>query len=169
MKVSKRIKRIVAICLFLAVSISMCGCSTMSIFKKDDRTVDDYKKEATELSYYLIRRMFIADYDSVNSYVNKSDRGEVKTAVLSLDTGLYKDADVAISAINIDEETYSTTIEYRITLTFERDTKAFLCKMRMTRSGSSWRIANAIPFCSDLQKINDAYINGKKIDEQYRI
>ncbi len=169
MEVSKRINRIVAICLFLVVSISMCGCSAMSIFKKDDRTVDDYKKEATELSYYLIRRMFIADYDSVNSYVNKSDRGEVKTAVLSLDTGLYKDADVAISAINIDEETYSTTIEYRITLTFERDTKAFLCKMRMTRSGSSWRIANAIPFCSDLQKINDAYINGKKIDEQYRI
>ena len=141
----------------------------MSIFKKDDRSVDDYKKEATELSYYLIRRMFIADYDSVNSYVNKGDRGEVQTVVLSLDTGLYKDAEVAISAINIDEETYSTTIEYRITLTFERDTNAFLCKMRMTRSGNSWRIANAIPFCSDLQKINDAYLNGKKVDEQYRI
>ena len=169
MKVSKGIKRIVAICLFLAVSISMCGCSVVSIFKKDDRTVDDYKKEATELSYYLVRRMFIADYDSVNSYVNKSDRGEVKTVILSMDTGLYTDAEVAISAIHIDEETYSTTIEYRITLVFDRDTKSFLCQMRMNRSGGSWRIGNAVPFCADLQRISDAYVNGKKEDEQYRI
>ena len=167
MEVSRRIKKLVAICLFLAVSISMCGCSVLSIFKKDDRSVDDYKKEATELSYYLIRRMFIADYDSVNSYVNKGDRSDVQPMVLSMEKGLYKDAEVAISSVHIDEDTYSTTVEFRITLVFDRGTRSFLCQMRMSRSGSSWRIANAIPFCSDLQRINEAYVSGKKEDELY--
>lgn len=159
MRGSKRVIRLIAICLMLALTLGVCGC------KKDTRTEEDFKNEATELSYYLIRRIFIADYDSVSRYISSDDKDKVRPIITNMDTRLYKDAQVSETMVYTDPETYQTEIEYRITLSFDRNTKSFYCQMTMTRSGSSWKLSNAVPFCIDMGTINETYVNGKIEDD----
>lgn len=159
MRVSKRVIRLVAICLMAALMMGVCGC------KKDKRTKDDFQNEASELSYYLVRRIFIADYDSVSKYISKDDRSKVEPIIRSMDSGLYSDASVEVSMVYTDPQTYETEIEYRITLHFDKNTSSFYCQMTMSRSGGDWKINNALPFCLDMEKINNTYVNGKLEDE----
>ena len=163
MRGSKRVIRLVAILLLLAVTAGLCGC------KKDTRTKDDFQNEATELSNYLIRRIFIADYASVKKYISKDEQSKVEPIISNMDTRLYKDANIEVTMVYTDPVTYETEIEYRITLKFERNTNSFFCQMTMSRSGSSWKISNALPFCKDMDMINDTYVNGMIEDENNRL
>lgn len=144
----------------------LCGCSGNPFVKKDSRTIEQYQSEAKELSYYLIRRMFIADYASIKSYVNSSEREKVEEIVTSLDTRLYDEAQVAIVSVYTDEKTHETSIGIRITLSFQTSTSSSICQLSMSPSGSSWKINNAVAFCMDIQNVNEVFIEGKKMDEE---
>ena len=163
MRGSKKVIRFVAVLLLLAVTAGLCGC------KKDKRTKDDFQNEATELSSYLVHRMLIADYASVKKYISKDDQSMVEPIITNMDSRLYTDANVEVTMVYTDPATYETEIEYRITIKFERNTNSFYCQMTMTRSGSSWKISNALPFCKDMGMINDTYVNGKQEDEKNRM
>lgn len=168
MKASNKIMKFIAVLMIVAITAGVCGCSVKLPFqKKDDRTIEQYQAEAKELGYYLVRRMFIADYASIKTYVNSGERDKVEEIVTSLDSGLYQDADVAIVSVYTDDQTHETSVGFRITLTFMTSSSSSICQLSMTPSGSSWKINNAVAFCMDIQNINDIYLEGKKQDEEF--
>ncbi|MBP5417404.1 MAG: hypothetical protein J6Y58_07765 [Clostridiales bacterium] len=167
MRGSKRLIRSIAILVLVALTAAICGCNgKLPFMKGEEKTTEEYQAEAQELSYYLIRRIFIADYDSVRKYVKSDERDKVEPIITQMDTRLYKEAEVQLATVYTDPETYETQIEYRITLHFDTTTNSYACQMTMVRSGSSWRLSNAMPFCLDMGRINDKFVNGKLEDEK---
>ncbi len=156
-----------AVLMIVVITAGLCGCSGNPFVKKDSRTIEEYQAEAKDLGYYLVRRMFIADYESIKSYVKKDERDKVEQIVTALDSRLYNDAEVDIVSVYTDEKTHETNVSFRITLRFLTSTSSSVCQMSMSPSGSSWKINNAIPFCLDIQNVNDMYIEGKKQDEEF--
>jgi hypothetical protein len=64
MKTSNKVIRSIAILLLIALTACMCGCNgKLPFMKGEEKSREEYQAEAQELSYYLIRRIFIADYD----------------------------------------------------------------------------------------------------------
>ena len=168
MKASNKIMKFIAVVMIVAIAAGICGCSgKLPFMKKDDRTIEDYQAEAKELGYYLIRRMFIADYESVKDYVKKDERDKVEEIITSLDSNLYNDAQIDIVSVYTDEKTHETSVSFRITLSFITSTTSSVCQLSMSPSGSSWKINNAIPFCMDIQNLNETYIEGKKQDDEF--
>lgn len=167
MKTSNIVIRSIAILLLIALTSCMCGCNgKLPFMKGEEKSREEYQAEAQELSYYLIRRIFIADYDSVRKYIKSDERDKIEPIITKMDTRLYKEADIQLATVYTDPQTYETQIEYRITLHFDTTTNSYACQMTMARSGSSWRLSNAMPFCLDMDRINDKFINGKLEDEK---
>lgn len=168
MRSSKKVIRLLAILMIVALTAGICcGCNIKLPFSKGEtKTQEELQDEATELSYYLLRRIFIADYDSVRKYVKSEERDKVKPIITNMDTRLYKEAQVEVATVYIDPKTKDTEIEYRITLRFEHTTNSYACQMTMSRSGSSWSLSNAMPFCLDMDMINQKFIDGKLQDEK---
>ena len=167
MRTSNKIFRAIAIILLVALTACMCGCNgKLPFMKGEEKTQEELQDEATELSYYLLRRIFIADYDSVRKYVKSDDRDKIESIISKIDTRLYKEADVEIATVYIDPKSHDTEIEYHLTLHFEHTTNSYALQMTMSRSGSSWRLSNALPFFMDMDTINQRFINGKLEDEK---
>ena len=170
MKGSRKIIRLIAVCLLLAMVAGICGCGKRLPFqKKEEKTQEEYQQEAEELSYYLLRRILIADYDSVRDYIKKDEREDSEPIIRNMDVRLYTDAVVTVQGVQIDPTTYETKIEYRISLNFDKASSTFLLQMVMSRSGSSWKIANALTLCVDMDNLNQVFIAGKTKDEQDRV
>ncbi|MBO4928163.1 MAG: hypothetical protein J5379_07940 [Clostridiales bacterium] len=168
MKVSNTMKRVLTMCLLLAVIVSACGCSKLPFFRKDSKTKEQYQQEATEAGYTVLKNILSADYESVKPFISSEERDEVEQVVKEMDRRLYSDAQIEIESVYTDEKTYDTNLQFRITLSFETYTTSVMCVMKLTRSGSSWRFKNALPFFSDMRRINDMYIDGKKQEEDAR-
>ena len=167
MRTSNKIFRAIAIILLVALTACMCGCNgKLPFMKGEEKTPEELQDEATELSYYLLRRVLIADYDSVRKYVKSDDRDKIESIISKIDTRLYKEADVEIATVYIDPKSHDTEIEYHLPLHFEHTTNSYALQMTMSRSGSSWRLSNALPFFMDMDTINQRFINGKLEDEK---
>ena len=167
MRTSNKICRAIAIILLVALTACMCGCNgKLPFMKGEEKTQEELQDEATELSYYLLRRIFIADYDSVRKYVKSDERDKVEPIITKMDTRLYKEANIEVTTVYTDPKSHETEIEYRITLHFEHTTNSYALQMTMSRSGSSWRLSNALPFCMDMDTINQRFISGKLEDEK---
>ncbi|MBR3032491.1 MAG: hypothetical protein IKH92_05680 [Clostridiales bacterium] len=167
MRGSKKVIRLIAIVMMVALTAGICGCSgKLPFMKGDSKTLEEYQAEATELSYYLVKRIFIADYDSVRKYIKSDERDKVEPIISKMDTRLYTEADVTIATVYTDPQTKETQIEYRITLHFQKTTNSFFCQMTLTRSGSDWRMSNAMPFCLDMERINEKFADVKREEEK---
>ena len=148
--------------MIVAMAAGISACSIKNPFvKEDSRTIQEYQAEAKELGYYLVRRMFIADYASIKSYVKSDERDKVEEIVTSLDSRLYDEAQVSIVSVYTDEKTHETSVSFRITVTFQTSSTSSI-----SPSGSSWKINNAVAFCMDIQNVNEIFLEGKKQDEE---
>ena len=164
MRVSNTTRRIVAIGLLLAVVLAFSGCSKMPFFNTDSKSKEEYQTEATDLAYNVLKKMLAGSFDEVKPYIDSEDRTKVSTVLQDMDAGLSKDASIAIESVFTEDTTYDTQVQFRITLTFAKHTTSIMCVMKLARYSGSWRIYNAIPFCSDLSKLNTMYIDGKAED-----
>ena len=164
MRVSNTTRRIVAIGLLLAVVLAFSGCSKVPFFNTDNKSKEEYQVEATELAYNVLKKMLAGSYDEVKAYIDSEDRSKVSTVLGDMDAGLQKDANITIESVYTEDKTYDTQVQFRITLTFNKHTTSIMCVMKLARYSGSWRIYNAIPFCSDLSKLNTMYIDGKLED-----
>ena len=167
MKASNKIIKFIAVLMIVAMAAGISACSIKNPFvKEDSRTIQEYQAEAKELGYYLVRRMFIADYASIKSYGKSDERDKVEEIVTSLDSRLYDEAQVSIVSVYTDEKTHETSVSFRITVTFQTSSTSSICQLSMSPSGSSWKINNAVAFCMDIQNVNEIFLEGKKQDEE---
>ncbi|MBO4473542.1 MAG: hypothetical protein IK020_09930 [Clostridiales bacterium] len=164
MRVSNSTRRITAVALLLAIVLSFSGCSKLPFFNSDNKTKDDYQIEATELALSVLKRMLAGSYDDVKPYVDSEDRDRVQEVLSGMADGLFKDATITIESVFTEDKTYDTQVQFRITVAFAKHTTSIMCVMKLARYSGSWRIYNAIPFCSDLSKLNNMYIDGKAED-----
>ncbi|MBO4688657.1 MAG: hypothetical protein J5636_09115 [Clostridiales bacterium] len=164
MRVSNSTRRITAVALLLAIVLSFSGCSKLPFFNSDSKTKEEYQVEATELALSVLQKMLAGSYDDVKPYVDSQDRDRVKEVITAMADGLFKDASIAVESVFTEDATYDTQVQFRITIAFAKHTTSIMCVMKLARYSGSWRIYNAIPFCSDLSKLNTMYIDGKADD-----
>ena len=164
MRVSNTTRRIFAIGLLLAIVVAFSGCSELPFLNNDKKTKEEYQTEATDLAQNILKKMLYGAYDDVKSYVDSEARSKVSEVITGMAEGLGKDASITVESVFTEDKTYDTQVQFRITLTFAKHTTSVMCVMKLARYNGSWRIYNAIPFCSDLSKLNSMYIDGKAED-----
>lgn len=159
MKASNTVKRIMAFCLTWMIVLGVCGCS--KIFKKDDRTAEDYQAEATVIAESIMRNMLAGYYDPIDKYISSADDSAVEEIINNIDPSLTKESLTTVVSVYTDPDTYATDVQFQISLYFEGTSTSTTCYMRLRRSGNSWVVANGGTLARDIQALNARFVEEK--------
>ena len=161
----RTLKKILVIMITLATILGVCGCAD-NPFAKKERPYEEVKKEVTDLSMRLTRKMLEGDYETMVNFIREDEKtAQVKQIITSMDPSLQKDVILSVETISVVPNSYSTEIEYKAMFLFEKTTYSFTFVMKMERRGESWVINNMVALASDMRTLNKAYLDGKANDE----
>ena len=153
MNTSKTFKKICAVSLILAILMSFCGCSA-SIFGGDERTLEEYAKEANDVSQTIIQSILRGDFANIKRYIQSSEEDEVEKMLTGMEDDLRKYAKYTIVSSFTDPKSYATDVQFNVTLVYGEAHASVLCCMRLKRSGGNWIVENGVPITTDLQAVN---------------
>ena len=149
--------------MILSLLVGMCSCSEgVGIFRRDERTIDDFKREATEISVRILNRIFKGDYDTVKNFVSSDEAKQIKPVMGELSPEMSRSAMVIVEEVNIEEGSYDTDVHYRVTFRSTTITRSFSFVMKMERNGNGWVISNALPLFADMRELNETYLDWKR-------
>ncbi|MBO4494934.1 MAG: hypothetical protein J5752_03655 [Clostridiales bacterium] len=162
----RTLKRIIIVMITLATLLGVCGCSG-NPFQKKEKPYEEYKKEVTELSMRLTKKMLEGDYDTLSNFVrSEEDTAQVRQIITSISPELSKDVVLSMESISVVPKSYSTEVTYKAMFLFEKTSYSFTFVMKLERRGESWMINNMVALASDMRTLNKAYLDGKANDEK---
>ncbi|MBP5295685.1 MAG: hypothetical protein J6Y95_08220, partial [Lachnospiraceae bacterium] len=136
-------------------------------FQKKEKPYEEYKKEVTELSMRLTKKMLEGDYDTLSNFVrSEEDTAQVRQIITSISPELSKDVVLSMESISVVPKSYSTEVTYKAMFLFEKTSYSFTFVMKLERRGESWVINNMVALASDMRTLNKAYLDGKANDEK---
>lgn len=162
----RTLKKIIVVMITLATLLGVCGCSD-NPFAKKERPYEEVKKEVTDLSMRLTRKMLEGDYETLSNFIREEEKtAQVKQIITDINPSLNKDVVLSVESISVVPNSYSTEIEYKAMFLFEKTTYTFTFVMKMERRNDSWVINNMVALATDMRTLNKAYLEGKANDEE---
>jgi len=144
----------------VAAILSACGCSG-TLFKKDEKSYDELKKEVTELSMRLTRKMLAGDYNTLAPFIREEEAtSQVKQIITNINPNLVDDVILTMESVSVLPGSYSTEIHYKTMFIFEKESYTFTFVMKLERREDSWIINNMVALASDMRTLNKAYLDG---------
>ena len=149
----------------MATIFSLFGCSGTGIFSSETKSDEEYRKEATEISMRLAKKIMSSDYDTVASFTHSDDlTPEYKEAVLGMEAGLVDDTMLVIEEVDMDDKSHSANVHFRASINFSKSYHTSSFVMKMVYDNGHWYINNAQAVVSDIRQLSQAYKDGKKSD-----
>ena len=161
----RTLKKIVTTLLVMATIFSLFGCSGNGIFSTETKSDEEYRKEATEISMRLAKKIMSSDYDTVASFTHNDDNTpEYKEAILNMETGLVDDVMLVIEEVDMDDKSHTANVHFRASINFSKTFYTSSFVMKMVYDSGHWYINNAQAVVSDIRSISQSYKEGKKSD-----
>ena len=161
----RTLKEIVTTLLVMATIFSLFGCSGNGIFSSETKSDEEYRKEATEISMRLAKKIMSSDYDTIVSFTRNDDiTPEFKEAVMGMESGLVDDVMLVIEEVDMDEQSHSANVHFRASINFTKSFHTSSFVMKMVYDSGHWYINNAQAVVSDIRSLSLAYKEGKKSD-----
>lgn len=162
----RTLKKIVTTLLVIATIFCMFGCSGIGLFSKETKSDEEYRKEATDISMRLAKKIMSGDYDTISRFIHTDDDvPEVKQTIQSMADGLVDDVLLVIEEVDMNDASHSANVHFRASINFRKSAYTMTFVIKLVYDGG-WIINNVQPVIADIRSLSQAYIDGKKKDNE---
>ncbi len=163
----RTLKKIVTTLLVIATVFCLFGCSGTGLFGKETKSNEEYKKEATDISMRLAKRIISGDYETISYYIHKDDAtDDVKNAIKGMSAGLIDDALLVIEEVDMNTVVHSANVTFRASVNFKKSSYSMSFVMKLVNEDGHWYINNIEPVVADIRTLSRTYEDRKKKDNE---